>query len=332
MGSRQISHHLLFVTSAVMLLAAVSWAASPQQASPVQPENRAASAKKIFISNLITVVPPIRTGAGQLRGPMVQPYDAVYAAMKNWGRYEVVLTPGEADLVLETEYKTDCRTRQVVIHERSFLGEHDATIPQSEVQTICVPHVTLRAFDAQNHSALWSSEITIHESRLYGGTVDQSFRQTILVLLNQFARFAGSKTTVAVPKEITSAPLPSQLFTARKVFWTIDPPPGGMKADEVYGEIIKTMKDWKHFQFVDQATDAELQFELTPEARLLIRDTKTRALLWTIAQPVRSALLQSNRKKNLKASMHGIAGSLQGLVRSTGSNPGGRMVMAEARQ
>jgi hypothetical protein len=55
------------------------------------------SAKRIFISN----------ASGEIRLPPGNPdlaYDEFYAAMKSWGRYEIVSSPIDADLVFEIRY------------------------------------------------------------------------------------------------------------------------------------------------------------------------------------------------------------------------------------
>jgi len=38
------------------------------------------------------------------RGGPNRAYDQFYAAMKSWGRYELVLAPSEADLILEIQF------------------------------------------------------------------------------------------------------------------------------------------------------------------------------------------------------------------------------------
>jgi hypothetical protein len=66
-------------------------------AAPVPP--RIASAKKVFISN----AGEQRNPAGDLSfgGGPDRAYNQFYAAMKDWGRYELVSDPADADLVLE---------------------------------------------------------------------------------------------------------------------------------------------------------------------------------------------------------------------------------------
>ena len=55
------------------------------------------TAKKVFISNTTgeMVLPP---------GDPDMTYNEFYAAMKSWGRYELVTSPADADMVLEIRF------------------------------------------------------------------------------------------------------------------------------------------------------------------------------------------------------------------------------------
>ena len=57
-----------------------------------------AAAKKVFIANA-----PGDSLSASLGGP-ARPYNEFYAAMKSWGRYELVSTPADADLILEISF------------------------------------------------------------------------------------------------------------------------------------------------------------------------------------------------------------------------------------
>lgn len=57
-------------------------------------------AKKIFIANGGAAVYAMRQFTAFHGGPN-RPYNEFYAAMKKWGRYELALSPEDADLVLE---------------------------------------------------------------------------------------------------------------------------------------------------------------------------------------------------------------------------------------
>ncbi len=77
----------------IPLLSAEQPADPPSAPRPAQ----VLDAKKIYISNAEPVTTPFF-------GATDRPYDAFYAAMKTWGRYELVSSPADADLVVEIRY------------------------------------------------------------------------------------------------------------------------------------------------------------------------------------------------------------------------------------
>jgi hypothetical protein len=58
------------------------------------------TAKKVFIANAGTV------GSYSWSGGQGRPYNELYAAIKSWGRYELVGAPSDADLVYEISYSS----------------------------------------------------------------------------------------------------------------------------------------------------------------------------------------------------------------------------------
>jgi hypothetical protein len=87
----------------VVIIAILSGSFLCAQEAPAAPAapvpTRIASAKKAFISN----AGEQRNPSGDLffSGGPDRVYDQFYAAVKDWGRYELVPDPGDADLVLE---------------------------------------------------------------------------------------------------------------------------------------------------------------------------------------------------------------------------------------
>lgn len=99
-----ISHFKIFMLSLVVAIAALSGSAFAAEkkgvpAAPVPAQILAA--KKIFIANAggdqMSEDEPIFTG-----GPD-RAYNQFYAAMKSWGRFEIVGSPAEADLLIEVK-------------------------------------------------------------------------------------------------------------------------------------------------------------------------------------------------------------------------------------
>jgi hypothetical protein len=74
----------------------------PLAAAPIPAQ--VLTAKKLFISN--AGVNGIGFAILQRAGDANRPYDLFYAAVKGWGKYEIVDSPSDADLVLEMRFDT----------------------------------------------------------------------------------------------------------------------------------------------------------------------------------------------------------------------------------
>ncbi|MFY9673184.1 MAG: hypothetical protein WB817_10470 [Terriglobales bacterium] len=80
----------VLVTSTPVLIAQNAKTAPP---GPVPPQ--IATAKKIFIANAPGDIVPAAIGGNY------RPYDQFYAGVKSWGKYELVSSPADADLIFE---------------------------------------------------------------------------------------------------------------------------------------------------------------------------------------------------------------------------------------
>ena len=98
-GLMSRTHHLVSsaVVAVITLLSGSFLRAQEPSAAPVP--TRIASAKKAFISNAGEQRNP--SGDLYFSGSPARAYNQFYAAMKDWGRYELVPDPADADLVLE---------------------------------------------------------------------------------------------------------------------------------------------------------------------------------------------------------------------------------------
>jgi hypothetical protein len=101
-----------FRSVAVLLLVCLLPAFSVAQPSAAPLPTQLAAGKRVFVSNLGGECqnfnsPGLNFGTGQpLRHGQVSAavgsaYDGLYAALKDWGRFELVLTPADADLVFQ---------------------------------------------------------------------------------------------------------------------------------------------------------------------------------------------------------------------------------------
>ncbi len=101
------------------------------------------NAHKVFLSN---------------RGGSDLAYDAFYQEMKSWGKYEIVGSPDDADLIVELSYE--------VVHEGTRVWSTTNTYnntTQVHSSQIIDPQLILTIYDAKTKNSLWS---TIDHRRL----------------------------------------------------------------------------------------------------------------------------------------------------------------------
>jgi hypothetical protein len=129
----------LFATICLLICPA-TFGQQSQPAAPPTP-TKILAAKKIFVSNAgVDAASPVvfeRT-----TGPN-EPYSQFYFAMQRWGRYELVGTPSDADLVFQLRL----------------------TAPLSSCQTY-EPQIALTIFDSNTHFVLWTVTKRVKDARL----------------------------------------------------------------------------------------------------------------------------------------------------------------------
>jgi hypothetical protein len=154
-----------------------------QQKKPTQPSPIIApipaqilTAKKVFIAN----------GGGDesfnegvsYTGGAYRAYNEFYAAMKTWGRYELVAAPGDADLVFEI--------RLIVFQLRSDRLSDDSTESDSQFRLV------IR--DAKTHETLWG--LTEHaRGAILQSNRDKNFEQAMAEVIDGVQRIAGPAAT-----------------------------------------------------------------------------------------------------------------------------------------
>jgi hypothetical protein len=94
------------------------------------------NAKKVFLSN----------GGGSNLA-----YDAFYSEMKRWGKYEIVGSPEEADLIVELAYRVERGGTRVWSSTDTY---NKATKIHSA--EIVDPQVVVTIYDAKSQTSLWS--------------------------------------------------------------------------------------------------------------------------------------------------------------------------------
>ena len=117
-----------------------AWAQQPQsEAAPVP--TKIYEAKKVFVSNAgVDAASPV---AFERTAGANDPYSQFYFAIQRWGRYEVVGTPSDADLILQLRLSA----------------------PLSSCETY-EPQTALTIMDSNTHFALWTITRRVKDARL----------------------------------------------------------------------------------------------------------------------------------------------------------------------
>ena len=125
------------VSCAILLSPIQAGAKNKKKDVPVAPVPAViVNAKKIFLSN----------GGGSNLA-----YDAFYSKMKEWGRYEIVGSPEEADLIVDLSYRVENKGTRVWSTENT--DNYTTHVYGGEITD---PQLILTIYDARTKNSLWS--------------------------------------------------------------------------------------------------------------------------------------------------------------------------------
>jgi hypothetical protein len=157
------------------------------------------------------------------------------------------------------------------------------------------------------------------------------FSALVCLTLLVFAPGLGAQTVFdKAGQPISTAPVPAQLLSAKKVFIANDAPailPSNQATysggpDRAYVEFYSLIKAGKHYEIVATPSDADLVLEIRlmnshevpDQFRLTIRDPKTNVMLWRLYRQIEMALLAGNRDKKFDLAMPGLITQLTQLA------------------
>jgi len=166
--------------------------------------------------------------------------------------------------------------------------------------------------------------------------VANKLRIVVFILLSiTSAQLTAAQTESS---QISSAPVPAQIETAKRVFISNAGEENGFHLatsnyfaggpNRPYNQFYATIKAWGHYEIANAPADADLIFEIglkylaqPSESRfqLNILDPRTGVRLWTLNQDVQPAGLPKNREKNYNAAMDALFQALKNLVSGTAS-------------
>jgi hypothetical protein len=174
--TKQLKAAVLCFGLAMPLLAGRASAAAGQEkkqtpAAPIPAQ--ILTANKVFIANGGGDESRFE-GAAYSGGPD-RVYNEFYAAMKTWGRYELVAAPGDADLIFEIRLSIFQLQRERVLSDDS---------PAFDSQF----RVMIR--DVKTHEKLWG--LTEHaQGALLQSNRDKNFEQAMTAIVAEVQRIAG---------------------------------------------------------------------------------------------------------------------------------------------
>jgi hypothetical protein len=166
---------------ALAVLVAVHANAQTALAPPAPVPPQIMAAKKAFISNAGIDAQSLATF--KKAGEPDQPYNEFYAAAKSWGRYDLVSSPADADLIFQIRYTAPLFGCQ----------PGDSYAPQLAVTIL----------DAKSHFVLWSLSAPV-KGAFKKDTWNKNFAEGIASIMDDLKKLANSP--------VASEPLKSKVF------------------------------------------------------------------------------------------------------------------------
>lgn len=169
---RIIKLRALCVAVAILASVPALKAQTPRDSAPAPVPPQIGAAQKAFISNAGGDSFAMAIDQTVFNGGPDRPYNQFYTAMKGWGRYELLPSPADADLVLEISWAlTDTGLKLPV------LGQ-----------------LRLVVVDPKTHVTLWSLTEYVRGAILLGNR-DKNFDQTMNTIVNRMKELASRAAT-----------------------------------------------------------------------------------------------------------------------------------------
>lgn len=168
---------MMNVAILLVIMAAAAFTITPAKAQqgkdalPAPLPSQITAAKKVFVANAGP------EGAFLYSGGPQRFYNQFYSALKGWGRYELVGTPAEADLVFE------------IRSSNPFIGEEIYPHPTTGIP-VTDPQLRLAIIDPGTRITLWAFVAHVEPARLQGNR-DKNFDQAVNYLVNDLRNIAG---------------------------------------------------------------------------------------------------------------------------------------------
>jgi hypothetical protein len=162
--------------------------APPPPLPPPEVTGRIADAKKVFVSN----VGEDGVAAANLPGGADACYNTFYASLKQWGHYQLVSSPKDADLVFEIS-----ATEKHWDHDPSIVGI--ASPPTNRGVRIYPAIITLKVDDNLTRSTLWETHAIAVTTANRQKTKLKQFDEAIEVLTERLKEMAAAPDPMKSP-------------------------------------------------------------------------------------------------------------------------------------
>jgi hypothetical protein len=133
---RIVESAMLHMTLAVTMTAGSALLAQQVDQGPIPPApvpSQVLTGKKVFISN---VPGAVFLSPRTAEDDPYRPYNQFYASIKNWGYYELVSTPADADLIFEINLSDRPTLGNAMVQGSIRLAYLDLTVRDPKTQTI----------------------------------------------------------------------------------------------------------------------------------------------------------------------------------------------------
>ena len=171
---RKISLSSFSVAITILGLIAVSSAQQPKVVPPAPVPPQIAAAQKAFISNAGGESFESVIDQTVFNGGPDRPYNEFYSTMKDWGRYQLVSSPADADLVFEISW---------------VLSDTGLRLP-------VLGQLRLVVIDPRTHVTLWNFTEYVRGAMLLGNR-DKNFDQAMTVVVNRMKVLANPTAPAA---------------------------------------------------------------------------------------------------------------------------------------
>ena len=253
----------------------------PQPSPSPQVVARVTAAKTVFLSN---------AGANDsfnneiTGGPNVS-YNELYAALQQWGYFQLVDSPSHADLIFQIRCTELPPNLAETLDGQHIIAEQHA------------PHLEVTILDTASNTPVDTiTTLAGRGTNIPKGTI--AFAQSIEWLTYQISTRVSapradsgqlhSRETLRPSFESlihSEAPIPPQVLNAKTIYLQNDSP----EAERLFKAFTSGLTTWNFYHLADDAQSADLIFHFHSDdangTYVTLLDPATKVILWTITDP-----------------------------------------------